>query len=128
MMVTYLMAVAKKNYILFQIWNKLGSDECSARLDLKDKPPKFTQELKDQKVCEDVEVVFLCKVKGKTDEVTWCLNGQELEESDNVIIGRDADRCTLTFRKVKAQDHAGKITCKVRDELSFMNSSILTFC
>ena len=99
--------------MLFQIWNKLGSDECSARLDLKDKPPKFTQELKDQKVCEDVEVVFLCKVKGKTDEVTWFLNGQELEESDNVVIGRDADRCTLTFRKIKAQDHAGKITCKV---------------
>ena len=103
----------KKTNVSFQIWNKLGSDECSARLDLKDKPPKFTQDLKDQKVCEDVEVVFLCKVKGKTDEVTWYLNEQELEESDNVVISRDADRCTLTFKKVKAQDHAGKITCKV---------------
>ncbi len=96
------------------MWNKLGSDECSAKLELKDKPPKFGQELKDQKVCEDVEVVFLAKVKGKVSEVTWLLNGQPLEESDNVAIAQDADRFTLTFKKVKAVDHGGKITCKVK--------------
>ncbi len=84
-------------------------------MELKEKPPKFSQELKDQKVCEDVEVVFLCKVKGKASEVLWLLNGQVLENSADIVIAQDADRCTLTFKKIKAIDHAGKITCKVNE-------------
>ena len=102
-------------FSLLQVTNKAGSVESSAKLDVqpKDIAPKFTSELKDQKVALGAEAEFNVKILGHPKPtVTWQFNGKDVASIGDFVTSSEGDTFTLTVDEMKAE-YVGLFTCKV---------------
>ena len=114
--------------------NAAGSEESSARLDVqpKDVAPKFTFELKDQKVALSAEATFSVTIEGHPKpSVTWHFNGKDVASIADMVTSSVGDTFTLTVDEMKAE-YVGLYTCKVRcmlqDYSASCRSSSVTVC
>ena len=106
--------------MIFQLKNRAGVAESKAKLDVKqsqeskDKEPKFSSDLKDLDLEEEMEAKFKCKVKGEPmPDVTWYVNGMEVTSSEGIyVVSYEEGKCSLTIKSVTT-DMNGKVTCKV---------------
>ena len=105
--------------------NTAGSAESSARLDVqpKDMAPKFTSELKDQKVALNAEASFSVKIEGHPKpSVTWQFNRKDVASIVDMVTSSEGDTFTLTVDEMKAE-YVGLYTCKVRCMLQDYSAS-----
>ncbi|RUS78534.1 hypothetical protein EGW08_013712, partial [Elysia chlorotica] len=78
--------------------------------------PDFLTKFYDMEVVEGLPVEFVCVIDGNPDpQVTWLLNGKEVESGSDILIRRQEDSVMLAFRSVQIHQE-GEVICKLKND------------
>ncbi|XP_071978395.1 obscurin-like protein 1 isoform X2 [Engystomops pustulosus] len=99
-----------------------GQDSISYRVSVADPPVKIvnTDDDAEHRHVSGERVVLSCEVSRENAQVHWYKDGEELEESEDLVIEADGRHRRLIIRSARTQD-SGEFVCDAKDDSIFYN-------